>query len=59
MAFAWIDTKGVRPPDSKAFALLNDSEIAISSSITDALKNYDVHPIPWSKREEVWEELAA
>lgn len=59
VAFAWIDTKEVRPPDSKAFALLNDSEIAISSSVTDALKNYNVHPISWSKREEVWEELAA
>ena len=59
VAFAWIDTKEVRPPDSKAFALLNDSEIAISSSVTDALKNYDVQPISWSKRDEVWEELAA
>ena len=59
IAFAWIDTKEVRPSDSKAFALLNDSEIAISSSVTDALKNYNVHPIPWSNREEVWEELAA
>lgn len=59
VAFAWIDTKEVRPSDSKAFALLNDSEIAISSSVTDALKNYNVHPIPWSNREEVWEELAA
>lgn len=59
VAFAWIDTKEVRPPDSKAFALLNDSEIAISSAVTDALQNYDVRPILWSKREEVWEELAA
>ncbi len=59
VAFAWIDTKEVRPPDSKAFALLNDSEIVISSSVTDALKNYNVQPVFWSKREEVWEELAA
>lgn len=59
VAFAWIDTKEVRPPDSKAFALLNDSEIVISSSVTDALKNYDVQPVFWSKREEVREELAA
>lgn len=59
VAFAWIDNKEVRPPDSKAFALLNDSEIAISSAVTDELQNYDVRPIPWSKREEVWEELAA
>ncbi|MCY7389093.1 MAG: DUF1829 domain-containing protein [Burkholderiales bacterium] len=59
VAFAWIDTKEVRPPESKAFALLNDSEIAISSAVTDALKNYNVHPIVWSKRDDVQEELAA
>lgn len=59
VAFAWIDTKEVRSPESKAFALLNDSESTISASVTDALMNYNVHPVPWSKREEVWEELAA
>lgn len=59
VTFAWIDTKEVRSADSKAFALLNDSEAAIPSAVIDALNNYDVHPIPWSKREEVWEELAA
>ena len=59
VAFAWIDTKEVRSPDSKAFALLNDSEIVISSSVTDALKSYNVQPVFWSKREEVREELAA
>lgn len=59
IAFAWIDTKEVRSPDAKAFALLNDSEIAISSSVTDALRNYDVQPVSWSQREEVREELAA
>lgn len=56
---SWIDTKEVRPPDSKIFALLNDSEQPVSSSILDALQNYDVRPITWSKREEVREELAA
>ena len=59
VAFSWIDTKDVRAPDSRAFALLNDSEIPISSAVLDALQNYDVHPIPWSRREEVREELAA
>ena len=59
VAFAWIDTKEVRSQDAKAFALLNDAEISLSSAVTDALQNYDVYPIPWSKREEIWEELAA
>jgi hypothetical protein len=59
VAFAWIDTKEVRSLDSKAFALLNDSEQLVSSAVLDALKNYDVTPIPWSQREHVREELAA
>ena len=59
MAFSWIDTKDVRPPDSKAYAFLNDSEQAISTPVIDALYNYEVNPILWSKREEVRQDLAA
>jgi len=59
VAFAWIDTKEVRPPESKAYALLNDSDNAIPTPVLDALRNYDVRPIPWSQREEMREELAA
>ena len=58
-AFAWIDTKEVRAPDSRAYALLNDSERAVSSSVMDALQSYDVRPIPWSRRQDVVEELTA
>ena len=58
-AFAWIDTKEVRAPDSRAYALLNDSERAVSPSVMDALQSYDVRPIPWSKRQAVVEELTA
>src|SRR4030042_2343547 len=59
LAFSWIDTKEVRPPDSRAYALLNDSDQTISTSVLDALRNYDVNPILWSRREEVRKELAA
>jgi hypothetical protein len=59
LAFSWFDTKDVRPPDSKAYAFLNDSEQAISTSVINALYNYEVNPILWSKREEVRRELAA
>lgn len=55
----WIDTKEVRPPESRAYALLNDSEQPLSSAVVDALRSYDVRPVPWSQREEVREELAA
>ena len=59
VAFSWIDTKEVRPADAKAYAFLNDTEQAISSTVLDSLRNYDVRPIPWSQREQVREELAA
>lgn len=59
VAFYWIDTKEVRPPNSRAYAFLNDSEHAPSVSVLDALRNYDVHPVLWSAREKVKGELAA
>ena len=59
VAFAWVDTKEVRSPDSRAYAFLNDSEQTISASVLDALRSYDVRPLPWSRREEVRQELAA
>jgi hypothetical protein len=59
VAFSWLDTKDVRSPDSRAYALLNDSEQAVSSAVIDALRSYDLHPVAWSERETMREELAA
>ena len=59
VAFSWIDTKEVRSPDSRAYAILNDSEQTISENIVASMRQYDVRPIPWSKRENVREEVAA
>jgi hypothetical protein len=59
IAFSWIDTREVRPPDSKAYAFLNDTDKPISGNIIDALNNYEVKPVLWSKREEVRTILAA
>ena len=59
VAFSWIDTKEVRPSDSQAYSFLNDSEFKPSAVVLDAMNNYDVHPVLWSKREEVRELLAA
>lgn len=59
VAFSWVDTKEVRPPDSRAYAFLNDSESPVSPGVLDALLSYDVRPIPWSSRENVREELVA
>jgi hypothetical protein len=54
-----IDTTEVRASDSRAYALLNDSERAVSPTVMDALQSYDIRPIPWSKRQAVVEELIA
>ena len=59
VVLAWVDTKEVRASDSRAFALINDSEQAVSSTVVDALRSYDVRPVVWSQREAVKEELAA
>lgn len=59
VVLAWIDTKDVRPPESRAYALLNDSEHSVVQGVVDALRSYEVKAIPWSRREEVREELAA
>jgi hypothetical protein len=59
LAFAWIDTKEVRPAGSKAYALLNDSDRVVSSDVIEALKSYEVNPVPWSLRESVRLEFAA
>jgi hypothetical protein len=58
-AFAWLDTKEVRPSDSQAFAILNDRDRHVGDAVQDALRSYDITPIAWSQREEFRERLAA
>ena len=55
----WVETKQVRAADSRAYALLNDSEQPVASGVLDALRSYDVHPVSWSARESARDELAA
>lgn len=57
--FAWVDTQESRPVNSRAYAILNDSEYIISSTVVEALQNYNIRPVLWSLRQEVKEELAA
>jgi hypothetical protein len=56
---AWIDTRDVRPPESKAYAVLNDVEQTILGGVMDAFRNYQIQPVPWTHRAEVVTELAA
>lgn len=59
LAFSWIDTKEVRPPDAHAMALLNDLDRTVSTDVMDALTQYDVEPILWSRRDSVRDRLVA
>ncbi len=56
---SWSDTRQVRSPESKAYALLNDLEQQPSGGVLDALRAYRIQPVPWSARTEVLLELAA
>ena len=56
---SWNDTREVRTPESRAYALLNDMEQKVPHAVMDALQNYDVRPVVWSEREDVREVLAA
>ena len=56
---AWNDTREVRPPESKAYAVLNDIEQAVPGGVLDALRIYQIQPVPWVERAQVVTELAA
>jgi len=49
---AWSDTRQVRPPESKAYAVLNDEE-PVSGDVIEALQTYQIRPVLWQARAEV------
>ena len=55
---AWIDTRQVRAPESRAYAVLNDEQ-PVSGAVIDAFRNYDILPVLWGTRVAVVTELAA
>ena len=57
--YAWSDTRDVRPPESKAYAILNDGEQPVSAGVLDAFRNYKIEPIVFSQRSGAVAELAA
>jgi len=60
LIFAWsTDTKKERASDSTAYGILNDTDRTINPEFTSALKQYGVHAIPWSRRDEYVKELAS
>ena len=59
IVFSWIDTKETREPSSELLAVLNDTDISISSATIDCLNSYDITPVFWSKRKDAIEKFAA
>ncbi|MEI8389558.1 MAG: DUF1829 domain-containing protein [bacterium] len=59
LAFDWLDTKDNRPENSKAYAIINDLDRKVSSSIIDALENYNIKPVLFTKIDKMKQELAA
>jgi hypothetical protein len=57
--YAWNDTREVRSPESRAYAVLNDVEQPISGGVLDAFRNYQIQPVPWTDRAQIVTELAA
>ncbi len=59
LCFAWSDTREVRASDTQALAILNDTDRRIGAEALQALKAYQIIPVPWSAREGFVEELVA
>ncbi len=58
-AFAWVDTREARSSDAMAFAILNDDGRTVVSAVNEALENYEITPVPWSRRDDFIDRLAA
>ena len=58
-AFAWVDTRDTRPPESRSYAILNDQEETVPPAVDVALGSYNVVAVHWNEREKIREELAA
>ncbi|MDF0594073.1 DUF1829 domain-containing protein [Methanotrichaceae archaeon M04Ac] len=56
--YAWLDTREIRPPESKAYAIINDAG-GIPPAVMNALENYGVRSVPWSMRQNALAELSA
>ncbi len=59
LVFKWIDTRESRQPNTKLYALLNDTDTNVHNSVIEALRKYDTIPILWTKRNDFLEELVA
>ncbi|MGU9963996.1 MAG: DUF1828 domain-containing protein [Candidatus Halichondribacter symbioticus] len=59
LAWKWQDARDLRPHGAKAYAVINNGKTSVKPSITDALNNYEITPIPYSNRNDFVRQLAA
>jgi len=58
LIFSWTEIAEIRAQDSTAYGVLNDTEQLMNPDLINALKQYDIKALPWSRRDEYVEELA-
>lgn len=54
----WIDTMDLRP-EAKPYVFVNDNSKKIHNNISEALINYNITPIFWTKKDEMKQRLIA
>jgi hypothetical protein len=59
LLFAMEDVRALRQEESVGVAILNDKDSEIRPELLDALKHYGIIDIPWSRRDQFIEDLAA
>lgn len=59
ITFLWEDTEAQRPNKSRLFVFIQDTDTSISESAINAMVQYDIRPVLWSRRNEIIRELAA
>ncbi len=57
--FAWLDTREMRSPDARAYAILNDEARRLPAGVMDALNEYGMRGVAWSDRDSALPDLAA
>ena len=55
---SWEDVKQSRGRETTAYVVMNDQNTQIADTVLDALENYRIKAVPWSRREEFETELA-
>lgn len=59
LVFNWIDVKETFNRDSSMYAMLNDTGSDLDHDVLKALEEYEVKPVPWSRKESLSDLLVA